>query len=343
MSSCDAPATSGFYISYSCGLTEIPYNIPEATMDVRLYDNKITVVRSQPLEKLTQLQELKLNNNSISRIETGAFAPMTQLRELWLHRNQLTNIQKTLFETLTSLEVLRLHTNKIRYIQAGTFRNLGELRKLYLGFNELSTIRAGTLEGLEKLEILGLSNNQIDYLAAGAFSHMPQLQTLKLASNDLMKNNASLSADIFGLTNDGKFEMNLTLDITGNPLQCDSRLGWMGRLQTEGSITWIDNKKPDCANYPDTDWDQVLSIISPTGKQTLYRSNSFRFCSAEMSVQCGICLPFKISNTLGKSIGRSSKINTPGNIREATSETASEPTKILIQISESVLLAAVTV
>ena len=271
ISSCDAPATSGFYISYSCGLTEIPYNIPESTTDVRLYDNKISEITTGPLKKLTQLQELKLNNNSISRIEPGSFNPLTQLCELWLHKNQLRNIQKNLFETLTSLEVLRLHTNKIRYIQAGTFQNLGELRKLYLGFNELSTIRAGTLEGLEKLEILGLSNNQIDYLVAGAFSHMPQLQTLKLASNNLMKNNASLSADIFGLTNDGITTRNLKLDISDNPLQCDSRLGWMGRLQAEGSITWINNKKPDCANYPDTDWDQVLLIISPIGKQTFRR------------------------------------------------------------------------
>ena len=181
----------------------------------------------------TTVKQVTLHDNLISKIERDSLTNLTQLERLWLYRNVISNVEP------------------------GAFRDLTKLKDLSLRLNRLTTIRVGTFEGLVKLEWLDLRHNSIRSIEAGTFSQMPRLKQLELASNDL----TTLLPDVFGLTKEEDLQINLRLDISDNPLQCDSRLDWIKKSEQRGFLTWMviqnASKKPDCANYPGADWHNI--------------------------------------------------------------------------------------
>ena len=83
------------YFSRGQGLTEIPTDIP------------------------SDVEEVMIVHNKISRVRRNVFENLTQCRSLDLHHNIITTIKKRAFNGLRNLEILYLENNVISYIKPG--------------------------------------------------------------------------------------------------------------------------------------------------------------------------------------------------------------------------------
>ncbi|CAF0996746.1 unnamed protein product [Adineta ricciae] len=140
-------------------LTEIPQNIPDSTVELRLEKNRIIEIPPKAFSYLKRLRRLDLSNNLISIIYPNSFAGLQSLNSLILYRNNLKMLPSEIFNELNSLQLLLLNANKIVCIRGDTFY------------------------GLEKLSLLSLYDNQLKTLANETFSPLKNLQTLHLARN----------------------------------------------------------------------------------------------------------------------------------------------------------------
>ena len=95
-------------------LTELPEALEKLTQleELRLTNNQLTEVKG--LEKLTQLKKLYLNYNKLTELPKG-LEKLTQLTYLNLGYNKLTDVKG--LEKLTQLEELKLHGEKLTELQ----------------------------------------------------------------------------------------------------------------------------------------------------------------------------------------------------------------------------------
>ena len=102
------------------------------------------------------------------------------------------------------------------------------------------------------------------------FANLTGLKRLHLHDNHL----TTLQRNIFN----SQLQINLTLLLSHNPLRCDSKLCWIKRTEQDGWITLNytrDGKfwtKPDWANYPDRDWDDI-TLSCPAEGNFIYQHN----------------------------------------------------------------------
>ncbi|UJR08620.1 hypothetical protein I4U23_012879 [Adineta vaga] len=143
-------------------LIEIPRNIPDTTIELRLEKNRIMEIPPRAFSYLKRLRRLDLSNNLISTIYPDSFTGLKSLNSLILYRNNLKILPSEVFNELNSLQLLLLNANKIVCIRGDTFY------------------------GLEKLSLLSLYDNQLKTLANETFSSLKSLQTLHLARNPLI-------------------------------------------------------------------------------------------------------------------------------------------------------------
>ena len=93
----------------------------------------------------------------------------------------------------------------------------------------IDTIYPGTFSNLHKLRHLNLSVNRLKKLNAQTFLGLLSLETLLLSDKDL----TTLDSDMFsGIQHVPKF-----LDVSSNPLRCDSDLYWLQEEYKAGNIT----------------------------------------------------------------------------------------------------------
>ncbi|CAF1267962.1 unnamed protein product, partial [Adineta ricciae] len=140
-------------------LTEIPRNIPDTTIELRLEKNQITEVPPKMFSHLKKLRRLDISNNLIATIYPDSFAGLKSLNSLILYRNNLKMLPSEVFSELNSLQLLLLNANKIVCVRGDTFR------------------------GLEKLSLLSLYDNQLKTLSNETFLPLKSIQTLHLARN----------------------------------------------------------------------------------------------------------------------------------------------------------------
>ncbi|CAF3725088.1 unnamed protein product [Rotaria sordida] len=143
-------------------LIEIPRNIPDTTIELRLEKNRIIEIPPKVFIHLKKLRRLDLSNNFISTIYPDSFTGLKSLNSLILYRNNLKMLPSGVFNELNSLQLLLLNANKIVCIRVDTFR------------------------GLEKLSLLSLYDNQLKTLINGTFSSLKSIQTLHLARNPFL-------------------------------------------------------------------------------------------------------------------------------------------------------------
>ena len=223
------------------------------------------------------LELLSVSYNDIMDIADGAFSDMRRCKKLDVGKNELTYIKKEMFEGLESLWYLCLSYNKISNIDGSSFDHIPQCTELRLAVNELTYIKADTFEKLPQLMILDLTKNRIFDIEPGAFTKQTKLKILYLHRNRL----TFLRRNVFN----SQHQTNLTLLLAVNPLLCDSKMCWIKRAERDGWITlnyttgdqfWT---KPDCANYPDRDWDNITLSCLPEGNyinkilQTFSHSN----------------------------------------------------------------------
>uniref|UniRef100_A0A670HVK4 Slit homolog 1 protein n=1 Tax=Podarcis muralis TaxID=64176 RepID=A0A670HVK4_PODMU len=141
-------------------LTKIPERLPQATAELRLNNNEITVLEATGIfKKLPHLKKINLSNNKVSEIEDGAFEGAASVSELHLTVNQLESVRSAMFRGLDGLRTLMLRNNRINCIHNDSFTGLRNVRLLSLYDNQISTIAPGAFDTLQSLSTLNLLAN----------------------------------------------------------------------------------------------------------------------------------------------------------------------------------------
>ncbi|OCT88505.1 hypothetical protein XELAEV_18017132mg [Xenopus laevis] len=141
------------------GLTEIPANLPEGIIEIRLEQNSIKAIPAGVFTPYKKLKRIDISKNQISEIAADAFSGLKSLTSLVLYGNKITEIPKGLFDGLVSLQLLLLNANKINCLRVNTFQDLQNLNLLSLYDNKLQTISKGLFAPLQSIQTLHLAQN----------------------------------------------------------------------------------------------------------------------------------------------------------------------------------------
>uniref|UniRef100_A0A8C6TFX3 Slit homolog 3 (Drosophila) n=1 Tax=Neogobius melanostomus TaxID=47308 RepID=A0A8C6TFX3_9GOBI len=93
------------------GLTEIPANLPEGIVEIRLEQNLIKNVPPGAFTAYKKLKRMLLNANKINCLRVNTFQDLQNLNLLSLYDNKLQTISKGLFAPLRSIKTLHLAQN----------------------------------------------------------------------------------------------------------------------------------------------------------------------------------------------------------------------------------------
>lgn len=104
-------------------------------IEVQLFNNQLTEIRSRSLQSLHNLIKLDLSSNKISSIDANAFKKHVKLAELKLNDNLLKTIEAKTFSENKNLKILMLHNNKLKQIASNFFQILRNLENLDLSNN----------------------------------------------------------------------------------------------------------------------------------------------------------------------------------------------------------------
>uniref|UniRef100_A0A672MSD0 Slit homolog 3 protein-like n=1 Tax=Sinocyclocheilus grahami TaxID=75366 RepID=A0A672MSD0_SINGR len=140
-------------------LTEIPANLPEGIVEIRLEQNMIKSIPAGAFSTYKKLKRIDLSKNHISEIAEDAFSGLRSLTSLVLYGNKIAEIPKGLFDGLVSLQLLLLNANKINCLRVNTFKDLQNLNLLSLYDNKLQTISKGLFTPLRSIKTLHLAQN----------------------------------------------------------------------------------------------------------------------------------------------------------------------------------------
>ncbi|XP_006115817.1 slit homolog 3 protein [Pelodiscus sinensis] len=141
------------------GLTEIPSNLPESIVEIRLEQNSIKTIPPGAFSQYKKLKRIDISKNQVSDIAPDAFHGLKSLTSLVLYGNKITEIPKGLFDGLVSLQLLLLNANKINCLRVNTFQDLHNLNLLSLYDNKLQTISKGLFVPLQSIQTLHLAQN----------------------------------------------------------------------------------------------------------------------------------------------------------------------------------------
>ncbi len=142
------------------------------------------------------------------------------------HANEIRKVPKDVFKSMPSLYYMELSSNLISVIENEAFIQVPSLQELHLYSNNLTCISNQMFSGLTNLRNIHLYNNQIFLIEKQSFAMMKNLQELLLSRNQLK----SLSQSVFA----SNVQLSLLLD--HNPIQCDLRLCW---LKDGAEANWI--------------------------------------------------------------------------------------------------------
>lgn len=141
-------------------LSVFPADLPLATRQLILSDNRIGELPPLQLNYLSDLVYLDCSNNSLTEISESTFGNLRKLAYLDLSFNALARIEDRTFGALASLVMLRLTDNpSLSEMHADAFTENGALQVLDVSRNNLTTLNVSTLVALPALRALGLSGN----------------------------------------------------------------------------------------------------------------------------------------------------------------------------------------
>ncbi|XP_050784408.1 leucine-rich repeat and fibronectin type III domain-containing protein 1-like [Gopherus flavomarginatus] len=221
------------------GLLFVPPSIDRRTVELRLTDNFITIIRRKDFSNMTNLVHLTLSRNTISQVMPYAFADLRALRALHMNSNRLASLRNEHFKGLGNLRHLILGNNQISNIQPASFDEfLATVEDLDLSYNNLETLPWEAIGQMVSLNTLTLDHNLIDHIAEGTFSQLHKLVRLDMTSNRLQKlppDNLFLRAQVLANVR-GSHPSTLTISFGGNPLHCNCELLWLRRLTREDDL-----------------------------------------------------------------------------------------------------------
>ncbi|KAL2095621.1 hypothetical protein ACEWY4_007769 [Coilia grayii] len=229
------------------GLLFVPSVIDRRTVELRLTENFITVVRRRDFANMTSLLHLTLSRNTISQIMPYTFADLKRLRALHLDSNRLSVVTEDHFRGLTNLRHLILANNQLHHISPNAFDDfLGTLEDLDISYNNLVDVPWETISKLTNVNTLNMDHNLIEHVPQGVFTNMHKLARLDMTSNKLKKippDPLFLRIPVYAKSK-GSPLSSLVMGFGGNPLHCNCELLWLRRLTREDDLE-------TCASPPD--------------------------------------------------------------------------------------------
>ncbi|KAB0369703.1 hypothetical protein FD755_018696, partial [Muntiacus reevesi] len=117
------------------GLTEIPANLPEGIVEIRLEQNSIKSIPAGAFTQYKKLKRIDISKNQISDIAPDAFQGLKSLTSLLLNANKINCLRVNTFQDLQSLSLLSLYDNKLQTISKGLFAPLQAIQTLHLAQN----------------------------------------------------------------------------------------------------------------------------------------------------------------------------------------------------------------
>uniref|UniRef100_A0A3B3BQZ9 Leucine-rich repeat-containing protein 52-like n=1 Tax=Oryzias melastigma TaxID=30732 RepID=A0A3B3BQZ9_ORYME len=155
-------------------LTTFPVNLPLATRQLIISNNRIVELPPLALNYLSDLVYLDCSNNSLTEISESTFGNLRKLAYLDLSFNTLTRIEDRTFGPLASLVMLRMTDNPgLSVIHPDAFMENENLQVLDVSRNNLTALNITSLLALPALRALGLSGNPWSCALSGPLlSHM---------------------------------------------------------------------------------------------------------------------------------------------------------------------------
>ncbi|MEQ2185871.1 hypothetical protein GOODEAATRI_022633, partial [Goodea atripinnis] len=141
-------------------LTLFPNDLPLATRQLILSNNRIGDLPALQLNYLSDLVYLDCSNNSLTEISESTFGNLRKLAYLDLSFNTLLQIEDRTFGPLASLVMLRMTDNpSLGEIHPDAFSENFALQVLDVSRNNLTILNISSLIALPALRSLGLSGN----------------------------------------------------------------------------------------------------------------------------------------------------------------------------------------
>uniref|UniRef100_A0A3B3U4E0 Leucine-rich repeat-containing protein 52-like n=1 Tax=Poecilia latipinna TaxID=48699 RepID=A0A3B3U4E0_9TELE len=141
-------------------LTLFPNDLPLATRQLILSNNRIADLPPLQLNYLSDLVYLDCSNNSLTEISESTFGNLRKLAYLDLSFNTLLQIEDRTFGPLSSLVMLRMTDNpNLGEIHPDAFSENFALQVLDVSRNNLTVLNISSLIALPALRSLGLSGN----------------------------------------------------------------------------------------------------------------------------------------------------------------------------------------
>ncbi|KAK5639367.1 hypothetical protein RI129_011859 [Pyrocoelia pectoralis] len=240
---------------------------------LRLSNNQLVYLEEGLLSHAKHLRELILDDNQILEMPGLAIGDAMKLQILSLSRNLLVTIEDGEMPTLLELRVLLLETNVINEIHPGALAGLASLQELNLNDNNFTSVPTASLSKLSNLTIFHFSGNFIRSVPPVAFRGLFQLRYLRLDRLDLLTriDSRALVDNIYlekvwlddniglhtlptrlfygnprvthiSIRNNQLVTLEVShfpldqlksLQLGGNPFQCNCSLLWLWRLQQE--------------------------------------------------------------------------------------------------------------
>ncbi|XP_029922725.1 leucine-rich repeat and fibronectin type III domain-containing protein 1 isoform X2 [Myripristis murdjan] len=221
------------------GLLFVPPTIDRKTVELRLTDNFITIIRRKDFFNMTSLVHLTLSRNTISQIMPHAFVGLRALRALHMDGNRLSVIKTDHFRGLVNLRHLILGNNQIHHVAPTSFDEfVSTIEDLDLSNNNLRSLPWDAIARMTNINTLTLDHNLIDHIGAGTFTLLTKLVRLDMTSNRLQKLPPDSLFQHAQVLSDAKGSNPSTLAVSfgGNPLHCNCELLWLRRLTREDDL-----------------------------------------------------------------------------------------------------------
>ncbi|XP_074506670.1 leucine-rich repeat-containing protein 52-like [Sebastes fasciatus] len=141
-------------------LTSFPVNLPLATRQLIISNNRIVELPPLSLNYLSDLVYLDCSNNSLTEISESTFGNLRKLAYLDLSFNTLMRIEDRTFGPLASLVMLRMTDNPgLSDLHQDAFVENAALQVLDVSRNNLTHVNITSLIALPNLRSVGLSGN----------------------------------------------------------------------------------------------------------------------------------------------------------------------------------------
>ena len=221
--------------------------VKEKLRELDLSHNQLEQVPTRALQGIPHLTVLDLSENNFQVLYLEDFERISEaLQDLRLSGCGLYTLQDEAFKGLSFLLKLDISNNGLHEVPSQSFRHLHMLEELEIGRNKIGHFRATDFDHLKNLKVFSVDGCKTDLvLEEGIFKENSNLETIHVKCPHLkslpehldLKHLSVLKRLSFhgsGLSSLPRNILNYedlhSLDLSGNPLDCDCRLQFISPL-----------------------------------------------------------------------------------------------------------------